>query len=179
MSDPSPWVQSHCMMLHKAECFFLESNNEILPSDRPWMNPPLSSLSFSLSPSFPPPSSLILSSQSDIFPIAIRRKFQCRENKSFLFLMVKEKILRPKKKKSGILGLGLAVNEWCSSSLGWSPTSTAGSPGLWGCHAAHSLVISRRRAHSPRVTLQSACPAFHCAPECRLPPPLKHLGGEL
>ena len=110
MSDPSPWVQSHCMMLHKAECFFLESNNEILPSDRPWMNPPLSSLSFSLSPSFPPPSSLILSSQSDIFPIAIRRKFQCRENKSFLFLMVKEKILRPKKKKWHF-GVGLG-SQW-------------------------------------------------------------------
>lgn len=106
MSDPSPWVQSHCMILHNAECFLLESNNEIFPSDRPWMNPPLSSLSFSLSPSFSPPSSLTLSSQSDIFPIDIRRKVQCRENKSFLFLMVKEKILRPKKKWNFGVGLG-------------------------------------------------------------------------
>ena len=138
MSDPSPWVQSHCMMLHKAECFFLESNNEILPSDRPWMNPPLSSLSFSLSPSFPPPSSLILSSQSDIFPIAIRRKFQCRENKSFLFLMVKEKILRPKKKKVAFWG-------WAWQSMNDAPRAWAEAlpalQALPGCEVAMLLTL--------------------------------------
>lgn len=124
MSDPSPWVQSHCMILHNAECFLLESNNEIFPSDRPWMNPPLSSLSFSLSPSFSPPSSLTLSSQSDIFPIDIRRKVQCRENKSFLFLMVKEKILRPKKK---VEFWGWAWQSMNDAYQAWSETL----PALW------------------------------------------------
>ena len=103
------------------------------------MNPPLSSLSFSLSPSFSPPSSLTLSSQSDIFPIDIRRKVQCRENKSFLFLMVKEKILRPKKKKK-VAFWGWAWQSMNDAYQAWSETLPALQT-LLGCEDVMLLAV--------------------------------------
>lgn len=104
------------------------------------MNPPLSSLSFSLSPSFPPPPSLILSSQSDIFPIDIRRKVQCRENKSFLFLIVKEKILRQKKKKKKVAFWGWAWQSMNDAPRAWAEALPA-LQALPGCEVAMLLAL--------------------------------------